>query len=170
MTELETALADNRTAVNEFVATARALDPAAWSTPRREGAWSRAQIAEHVAVVFEYNRKVMTGTAPGVPALLRPILSPLLRRMVVTNSLKNGGFTRKGRAPKFFHPTASPGDQGTVLSRLDSAVTGFEADIRSRPRGDGTIAHPAFGTITMLDWVRLQAMHVRHHRDQLTST
>ena len=170
MTELETALADNRTAVEEFVAAARALDAARWRASIGEGKWSPAQIAEHLAIIYEYNRKVMLGTAPGVPWLLRPILQPLLRKIVVTDTMKAGRFTRKGRAPKFFLPTAAPADASVVLSRLTDAVGGFEADIRSRPRGDGTITHPAFGSIAMLDWVRLQAIHVRHHRSQLTST
>jgi hypothetical protein len=170
MTELETAIADNKAAVEEFIAAARAVDPSAWHTPRREGAWSRAQIAEHLAIVYEFNRKVLAGTAPGLPALLRPILQPLLRRMVVTNTLKAGGFTRKGRAPGIFQPSATPADATQVLARLTSAVRGFEADIRSRPRGDGTILHPAFGRIGIADWVRIQAIHARHHRNQVTST
>ena len=170
MTELETAIADNRAAIEEFVTAARAMEAQRWQAPRSEGAWSPAQIAEHLAIIYEYNRKVMTGDAPGVPWLLRPILQPLLRKMVITDTMKAGRFTRKGRAPKFFLPSASPGDASTVLSRLTAAVGGFEADIRSRPRGDGTITHPAFGTIAMVDWVRLQAIHVRHHRAQLTST
>ena len=170
MTELETALAENRAAVEEFVAAGRALDAARWRAPVGEGKWSPAQIAEHLAIIYEYNRKVMVGTAPGVPWLLRPILQPLLRKMVVTDTVKAGRFTRKGRAPKFFLPSEATADAPAMMSRLTTAVGGFESDIRSRPRGDGTIAHPAFGTIAMVDWVRLQAIHVRHHRAQLTST
>ena len=63
MTELETAIADNRVAVDEFIAEARGIDAAAWTAPRGEGRWSPAQIAEHLAIVYEYNRKVVTGTA-----------------------------------------------------------------------------------------------------------
>ena len=80
MTELETALAENRAAVEEFVAAGRALDAARWRAPVGEGKWTPAQIAEHLAIIYEYNRKVMVGTAPGVPWLLRPILQPLLRK------------------------------------------------------------------------------------------
>jgi len=169
MTELETAIADNKAAIEEFIAAARAGDPASWQTPRSEGAWSRAQIAEHLAIVYEFNQKILAGTAPGLPVWLRPF-RPLLRRIVMTNTLSAGRFTRKGRAPGIFQPTATPGDAAQVLSRLSNAVRGFEADIRSRPRGDGTVLHPAFGRIGMADWVRLQAIHARHHRDQLTST
>lgn len=75
MTEIETALADNRAAIEEFVAAARGVDAAKWNTPRAEGKWSAAQITEHLALVYEYNRKVVTGTAgKGAPALVRPLL------------------------------------------------------------------------------------------------
>jgi len=166
MTEIETALADNRAAIEEFVAAARNVDAAEWNTPRAEGKWSAAQIAEHLAIVYEYNRKVVTGTAgKGAPALLRP----LLRWFVVTSTLKSGGFTRKGRAPRIFHPTASPTAAAPLLARLATAVAGFENDIRSgHPEGRHTVAHPFFGTLPTVAYLRLQAIHTRHHRSQLT--
>jgi hypothetical protein len=169
MTEVETQIADNRAAINEFIATARALDGSKWTAPRAEGAWSPAQIAEHLAIVYEYNRTVATGTASSpIPRLFRPIIQPLARRMVVDNTLKAGRFTRKGRAPGFFRPSASPPPSGEILARLDAAVRGFEGDLRSRhPEARHTIAHPIFGTIPTADWIRLQAIHARHHRAQL---
>lgn len=166
MTEIETAIADNRVAVEEFVARARGLDAAAWAAPRGDGQWSPAQIAEHLAIVYEYNRKVVTGTAGrGAPAFLRP----LARWFIVTKTLKAGGFTRKGRAPKIFQPTAAPAPAPVVLDRLTRAVAGFESDIRSgHPEARHTIAHPFFGTLPTVDYLRLQAIHARHHRSQLT--
>jgi len=166
MTEIETALADNRAACEEFIAASRGVDAAKWNTPRGEGKWSAAQIVEHLALVYEYNRKVVTGNAgKGAPALLRP----MLRWLVVTRTLKAGSFTRKGKAPGIFHPTASPAAPAPLLARLSGAVTGFETDIRSgHPEGRHTVAHPFFGTLPMVDYLRLQAIHARHHRSQLT--
>lgn len=166
MTEIETAIADNRAAVDEFVAAARAVDPAKWPVPRGEGKWSPAQIAEHLAVVYEYNRKVVTGTAgKGAPAFLRP----LARWFIVTRTLKAGAFTRQGRAPKIFHPSAAHPPAPEVLTRLTKAVIGMEGDIRSgHPEGRHTVAHPFFGTLPTTDYLRLQAIHTRHHRSQLT--
>ncbi len=166
MTELETVIAENRAAVEEFVATARGLDAATWSAPRGEGQWSPAQIAEHLAIVYEYSRKVVTGAGgKGAPRLLRP----LLRWFVVDRTLKAGGFTRKGKAPAIFHPSATPPPAAEVLARLTAAVTGFEADIRSgHPAARHTVEHPFFGRMKTIDCVRLQAIHARHHRSQLT--
>jgi hypothetical protein len=170
MTEIESAIAENRQAVDEFVTAARNVPPARWQTPRAEGAWSPAQIVEHLAITFEFNRQIVAGTAPPLPALLRPILRPLLRRIVITNTLKAGRFTRKGRTPAFLKPSAHPPGLEQAIARLDAAVTGLEGDLRSRhPEGRHTIAHPAFGQIATHDWMRVQAIHARHHRDQLTS-
>ena len=171
MTELETEIADNRAAIDAFIAAARAVDASAWSTPRAEGAWSPAQIAEHLAVVYEYNRTVVTGTAPQpIPRVFRPIVQPLARRIVVDNTIAAGRFTRKGRAPGIFQPSAAPPPSPDVLARLDRAVRGLESDLRSRhPEARHTIAHPIFGTIPATRWMRLQAIHARHHRAQLPS-
>lgn len=168
MTELETQIADNRAAVEAFVATARGLDAAKWTAPRAAGAWSPAQIAEHLAIIYEYNRRVVTGTAgKGAPGFLRP----LLRWFVVDRTLTAGRFTRKGRAPAIFQPKATQAPPAAeVLARLMAAVTGLEADIRSgHPAGRHTVAHPFFGTLQTTDWMRLQAIHARHHHDQITS-
>lgn len=166
MTEIETALADNRAAVEEFIAAARGLDAARWDAPLAPGKWSPAQIAEHLAIVYEYNRKVVTGTAgKGAPKFLRP----LAKWFVVTKTLRAGGFTRKGKAPGIFQPTAAPAAAAPVLARLAAAVTGFENDIRSgHPEARHNVAHPFFGTLPTVDYLRLQAIHARHHRSQLT--
>ena len=168
MTDLETALADNRAAVFEFIATARSLDPVRWNTPRAEGAWSPGQVVQHVAIVYEYSRDIVLGTPSGgsLPRFLRP----LLRRMVVDSTLKAGRFTRKGRAPAMFRPsTAVPVVE--AIPRLEAALAGFEGAIRSgHPEGRHYVTHPYFGRIATRDYVRFQAIHTRHHRRQLTST
>ena len=166
MTELETAMADNRAAVEEFVAAARTLDAGKWGAPRGERQWSPAQIAEHLAIVYEYNRKVIKGEAGrGAPRFLQP----LARWFIVDRTLKAGRFTRKGRAPGIFQPiAAAPLPQAELLARLTAAVAGMEADIRSgHPEGRHTIAHPFFGPLATIDWMQLQAIHARHHRSQL---
>jgi len=86
----------------------------------------------------------------------------------VDNTIAAGRFTRKGRAPGIFQPSAAPLASGDVLARLDRAVRGFESDLRSRhPEARHAIAHPIFGTIPTARWIRLQEIHARHHRAQL---
>jgi len=169
MTELETAIADNRAAAAEFVATARSVDAGMWNAPRAGGGWSPAQITEHVAIVYEYSRDIVIGTPPGgsLPRFLRP----LLRRLVVDSTLKAGRFTRKGRAPAMFRPSPAALSTGEAIARLEAALAGFEGAIRSgHPEGRHYVTHPYFGRIPTRDYVRFQAIHTRHHRAQLTST
>jgi len=167
VTELESRITDNRAAIDEFVAAARSADAAAWAVPRAPGAWSRGQVVEHLALTYEYNRKVVLGTAEGLPFPLGWLLKPLLRRIVIDNTLKAGRFTRKGRAPAPFRPGPVPPPPEQAIARLTAAVAGLEADLRSRPRSE-TIDHPVFGTIRTADWMQVQAIHARHHRSQLT--
>src|SRR3954469_21461477 len=125
MTELETRIAESHAAVAEFVATVRSLDATRWNTPRAEGAWSPAQIAEHVAKVYEYSRDIVMGTPTGgsLPRFLRP----LLRRLVVDSTLRAGQFTRKGRAPAMFRPSTQAASAPEAIARLEAATAAFEA-------------------------------------------
>ena len=91
--------------------------------------------------------------------------------MIVGRTLKAGRFTRKGRAPGIFQPAAAPPSAAVVLPRLDAAAAGFANDIRSgHPEARHYVRHPFFGRLPTIDYVRLQAIHARHHRGQLTST
>jgi hypothetical protein len=169
MTELETALADNRAAVAAFITTARSLDAARWNAARANGGWSPGQIVQHVALVYEYSRAIVVGTPPGgsLPRFLRP----LLRRFVVDPTLKAGRFVRKGRAPAMFRPPPAATLPVDVIPRLEAALAGFEAAIRSgHPEARHNVTHPFFGRIPTKDYVRFQAIHTRHHGAQLTST
>lgn len=166
MTPLETSLADNRAAVDEFLAAARSLDTGQWSTPRAEGAWSPGQVVDHVAIVYEYSRDVVRGTVSGgsLPRFLRP----LLRRVVVDPVLKSGRYTRKGRAPGFLRPAPASPPAAQAIARLEAAAREFDAAIRTSSGPD--VVHPFFGRMTASDYVRFQAIHTRNHRRQLTST
>jgi len=166
MTELETAIAENRAAVAEFMATAQSLTGSAWTRPRAAGAWTPAQIVEHIVLAYEYSGDVVKGTATGgVPRLFRP----LLRRLVVDSTLRAGKFTRKGKAPAVFRPSDTPAAKSELLDRLDRAVPSFESALRSNhPEARHTVNHPAFGVVPTVNYVRLQAIHARHHRAQLS--
>ena len=68
-----------------------------------------------------------------------------------------------------FQPSAAPAAAPVVLERLTKALSGFEADIRSgHPEARHTMRHPFFGPLPTVDYLRLQAIHARHHRSQLT--
>src|SRR5262245_34429146 len=131
MTDIHVALDDNHAAIDEFAAIARALDAAKWVRPRAQGAWSPGQVVEHLARTYEYNRDVINGTAKGLPFPLM-LLKPLIRKRVVTDTLKAGRFVRRGKAPSQFQPAATAAPQQDLIPRLTAAAYGFEADVRAR--------------------------------------
>ncbi len=166
MADLNTAIAEHRQAVDEFAATARAVDGARWTVHPAEGKWSPAQIVEHIALTYEYSRAVLNNNPPG-PSAPR-FLRPLVRIFFVNPVLKNGRFTRKGTAPAMFQPTSVPPDADELLPRLETALRGFEEELRAADRsGRSTVDHPFFGKMPVTDYLRLQTIHARHHRAQL---
>jgi uncharacterized protein DUF1569 len=158
----DAALADHHNAVEQVTATARGVPGGVWTTPREQGKWSPAQVVEHLALSYEFNSDVLNGTAGrGLPRFLRP----LLRRLVLDSTLKAGRFTRKGKAPSRFQPSSAAGTQAEGIARFAAKAETFEAQIRvERP---DTIDHPYFGRIAATDFLKLQAIHTRHHGAQL---
>lgn len=166
MVELSTALQDHRWAVNAFLETARAVPAAQWSQPRAPGKWSAGQVAEHVTLAYEANRGVLDGTAPG-PAAPR-LLRPLIRKFFLNPVLRRGRFIPGSKSPRAFRPSPVPVAPAALLDRLQAAVAGFETS--AGVAHDASIDHPFFGRLALVDFVRLQELHTRHHRAQLATT
>lgn len=165
MTDLHTALQSHHQAVDDFVAAARGVPSPRWGQPRAPGKWSPGQVAEHLALAYEVNRRVLDGTSPG-PAAPR-LLRPLVRRFLLNPVLRRGSFFPGSRSPKVFRPGASPAPPTELLGRLQSAANVFETDTAVAAKAGGTIEHPFFGRLSLVDFVRLQEIHARHHRRQV---
>src|SRR5262245_33971230 len=157
MADLQSTIDDNRQAVDEFIAKARAVPEARWTEPRAPRKWSPGQVTEHVAIVYEGARAVVDGTfaARSVPRLFRP----LIRRFAVDPVLKTGRFRHGLKAPARFQPTASTASVDDLSTRLRTASAGFEAAIRFAAREGRTfVDHPLFGRVGLTDYARLQAI------------
>jgi hypothetical protein len=166
MADLQTVVADNREAVSAFLAAARTIPPSQWTQPRAPGKWSPAQVTEHVALAYELSRGILHGSFPArsAPRLLRP----LIRILFLNPILKNGRFGPGGKSPKTFQPTPSPAPPAALTARLQGASDGLEADLAAAARtGPSTVDHPFFGHVPLPEYLRLQAIHTRHHRQQL---
>lgn len=165
MPDLKTALHENHDAVDAFLATARAIPVAQWSQPRAVGKWSPGQVAEHVALTYELNLNVLHGTVPGRP--LPRIVRLLFRKIGLNPILRRGRFFRASKAPKLLRPSASPAAPAVLLERLQAAANTFE---REAVAGAQTVDHPFFGQLPVIDLVRLEEIHTRHHRGQMTTS
>ncbi len=163
MPDLQAALQTHREAVDAFLRAARSVPEDDWTRPRAPGKWSPGQVAEHLALAYEVNRRVFHGTAPAarVPRFARPLIRTLLLNPV----LRRGRFIPGSKSPKVFRPGASPDPPGPLLGRLEAAARAFDAD--AADAGQVSLDHPVFGRLPVADFVRLQEIHTRHHCAQI---
>ena len=166
MASVKSTIADNRDAVDAFIATARTVPPSAWTTPPAPGKWSPGQVTEHVAIAYERSREILNGKFSGrsMPRALRP----LIRILAFNPIIRTGRFRPGVKAPAPFQPTASPASITDLAARLRGAAAAFEADVETAAEeGRTTVNHPFFGRVAIVDYARLQAIHTRHHAQQL---
>jgi hypothetical protein len=162
MQEIEPALAEDRKAVGEFAAQARAVPPERWGAPRAPGKWSPAQVCDHVARSYEAARGVLCGTAEkGMPRWLRPVL----RLLYLGKVLRTGRFPKGSKAPRQLEPSPEPLPLDRSVERIERARADFEAE--ARRRAGLTVDHPVFGRVHVADYVRLLQLHTLHHANQL---
>ena len=168
MPDLQSTIIDNRQAVDAFIAAARAVRQTAWTTPRAPRKWSPGQVTEHVAIAYEVSRAILNGTFSGRAA--PRIVRPLIRILALNPVLKTGRFRQGMKAPAPFLPTASPASVADLTARVQAAAGAFEGEIEAAARQGRTfVDHPFFGRVTLADYSRLQAIHTRHHAQQLGS-
>ena len=165
MSDIQAIIRHNQVAVAEFLEALDAVPAADWDRPSAPGKWSPAQVADHVAIVYEVGRKLMEGTArdPSAPRWLRP----LFRLMVRATILRTGRFPRS-RTANAFEPASRPPSRDVLSDRIEAASRAFEERAAQQAQGGGgTFDHPAFGRFGVSDYVRFQAHHTKHHQAQL---
>lgn len=162
------AIAEHASAVADLAAAARRVDPAAWARPMRDGAWTPAQVVQHVALTLEAFAQDLAGVAR-----IRPRVGAgwqrLFRWVVLPHILFHRSLPVRAVAPREARPDAEPGDVETVLARLDAGWQRMEAEAVRVADGGARVRvmHPYFGPIPALRALRFSAVHVEHHRRQI---
>ena len=165
MTAIDTALNDNRTAVHDLLAAGERTG-AKFTSPWAPGKWSPSQLIEHVARALEESASVVAGAPskfPTLPSFLRPVLRGLFFNRV----LKKGAFI-KAKTNKPFDPATGPATTIEARVRLEAALAEFDRACRAKAATGGKVASTVFGQVTVEDYARFQALHTRHHRNQLS--
>jgi hypothetical protein len=163
---LDDAINANRQAAQRFLATARAVASAKWSTPIAPGKWSPAQIVDHVAISTEVALRAIKEdkTVGSFPRLLRGIP----RAMVFNKTLKAGQFPSGMRGPKIFAPSGEHFAFEKSKERLERAVEQLESHVRTMAKsGKESFEHGFFGKLSVADYVRFNGLHSEHHEKQL---
>jgi len=164
MADLDDGLADNRAAVLDLVAAAE-RSAATWTTPRAPGKWSPSQVVEHVAGGLEEGANIVSGTPslPMPPAFLRP----LLRLLFFNRILKKGVFPKGFKAHKALNPASGSATPAQARVRLEGALARFDQECRRRAASGQHLVSTGFGTVSVEDFVRFNALHTRHHCKQM---
>lgn len=125
-----------------------------WLTPRAPGAWSPAQITEHVILISE-----------SISRLIYLLQQPTFPELPKHTGVYQDG---KKQAPSYAVPGAGSSWEDLqprwekVHHRLVQTVEGVQD--WDNPR---TFPHPFFGELTLLQWVQMAAIHLLHHRRQM---
>ena len=163
MADVNDAIAANDAAVLDLVAAAE-KSAATWTTPRAPGKWSPSQVVEHVAGGLDEAANVLSGapSLPMPPAFLRPLL-----RLFFNRILKKGVFPKGFKAHKALNPTSGPATPAEARVRLQVALAKFDQQCRRRAASGQHLVSTGFGTVSIEDLVRFNALHTRHHCKQM---
>jgi hypothetical protein len=163
VTDINDVLGANRAAVLDFVAAAE-RSAATWTTPRAPGKWSPSQVVEHVARGLDEGANIVAG-APSVsapPAFLRP-----LARLIFNRTVKKDAFPNGFKSLKALDPASGPATPAEARVRLEGAFARFDQECRRRDASGQKFWTPAFGAVSLEDFVRFNTLHTRHHCKQM---
>ena len=163
MADVDDVLAGTRAAVIDFVAAAE-RSAATWTTPRAPGKWSPSQVVEHVTRCWEESANVVSG-APSMP--MPPAFLRLVGRLFFYRILKKDAFPKGFKANKAMDPTGGPATPAEARARLEGALARFDQECRRRAASGQRVVSTPFGTVSVEDYARFQALHTRHHCKQL---
>jgi hypothetical protein len=160
-------LEEHRRALREVIATARDLAQAEWSRPRREGAWSPAEIVEHLCLTYErFTAELTEGRAMRVR--LGFWWRCWVRVRYLPGILRSRRFPVAARAPRELRPGAAADTPAAGTERLERCAAAFEAALApARERKGARVTHPIFGSLRLRWGVEFVAIHLAHHCRQL---
>ena len=163
MADVNDALAANRAAVLDLAAAAE-RSAATWTTPRAPGKWSPSQVVEHVARGLDEGANVVSGTPTlGMPpAFLRPLIKLFFNRILKKDAFPNGF-----KAHKAMNPVRGSATPAEARVRLEETLARFDQECRRRVASGQHVVRTGFGTVSVEDFVRFNALHTRHHCKQM---
>ena len=163
MADVNDVLAANRATVIALVAAAE-RSAATWTTPPAPGKWSPSQVVEHVARGLEEGANVVSG-APSIP--MPPAFLRLVARLFFYRILKKDTFPKGFKAHKAMNPPSGPATPAEARVRLEGAFARFDQECRRRVASGQHVVSTGFGTVSVEDFVRFNAIHTRHHCKQM---
>jgi hypothetical protein len=164
------AVDEHRAALAAFLDTAERLKDDAWTAPWGPGKWSRAQVAEHLALVYEVAIREVT-TGQGLRPRVTGVRQRLLRWVFLPHILFHRSLPMRVTAPREARPAEVTAPRSAVLRRLRELAVRWETEMeRAIGAGGGGLTHPYFGTIPPVKAMRFMAVHIEHHTRQIATS
>jgi len=163
------AVEEHRAALAAFLDVAERLRDDDWSAPWGPGKWTRAQLAEHLSLVYEAAIRELT-TGVGVRVKVTGIRQRILRWVFMPHILFHRSLPVKVMSPREARPAEVTAPRAEVLRRLRELGVRYEMEMERAIRGGGgTLTHPYFGTLPPVKAMRFMAIHIEHHTRQLAT-
>ena len=161
------AAADHRAAVESVGDALGRIAPSAWRVPTRPGKWTPAEVAHHLALVYEPPLSELSG-GPGFALRIPWWKRRLLRWKFLGSIVRRGEFPWGAPAPREIRPRADTLDQPLSIGRLREAAALFERRLaEAHAVRRVRLKHAYFGALTPLQTLKLLAAHAYHHEKQL---
>jgi hypothetical protein len=161
------AVDEHRAALAGFLDAAERVSAEAWTAPWAPGKWTRAQIAEHLALAYEaVLHELATGEAmrPKVPVWQQK----LLRWILLPHILFHRTLPVRAAAPRETRPPETTAPRAQTLRRLRDLGERFEREMEAaRADNRGGLTHPYFGWVAAVKAMRFVAVHIEHHTRQV---
>jgi hypothetical protein len=131
------------------------------------GKWSSAQIVHHLALALESSGRTFESRRNHAPMRRRPRTPVRLAGFGLVLGL--GWYPSGFRAPESARPAVHP-DRAAVERQFREGVDRFlvlERTLVPARRADLFVRHPAFGDLTLPEWLRFHVQHCRHPAKQI---
>jgi hypothetical protein len=160
---------EHRAALAAFLDLAEQLREDEWRAPWAPGKWTRAEIAEHLALAYEAAiREIHTGV--GFRLRATGLRQRLLRWIFLPHILFHRSLPVRVGAPRETRPAEVTAPRAQVLRRLRELGERYEAEMeRAIERGGGHLTHPYFGKLPPIKAMRFIAVHIEHHTRQIAT-
>lgn len=154
-------------AIPELVLGPLAGRPAADWHRAPPGKWTAAQIVHHLAISIDGSGRLFEERRGKPPMRRRP--RSVRQRLGQVVYLDVGWIPSGRRAPAATEPAQRP-DAGAVEQQLRDGVARFLAlarELLPARQDDLFVKHPAFGDLTLPEWLRFHVRHCAHHATQI---
>ncbi|MFB9990756.1 DinB family protein [Deinococcus oregonensis] len=139
--------------LNAFERAVEAVQPH-WHTTLPGRAWTAAQESDHII-------RVNAGTARIAALLLSD--RPLRPTEQIPGVMVDG----KRQAPAGLEPGPDQAWADLSAAHTQTRAALLQAAAQAPESSERTFFHPYLGQLTALEWLKMAALHIRHHRKQL---